>query len=58
MSKYSYRKWKQILMDLQTGIQSEELCQLVAAEDIGIIYEKKDCSYRNSGFSQVLKTVK
>jgi len=45
-------------MDLQTGIKSEELCQLMAAEDVGIIYEKKGCSYRNSGFSQVLKTVK
>lgn len=45
-------------MDLQTGLKSEELCQLMAAEDVGIIYEKKGCSYRNSGFSQVLKTVK
>lgn len=46
-------------MDLWPGIKSEELCQLVAAEDIGVIYEKKkDCSYRNSSFSQVLKTVK
>lgn len=28
-------------MDLWPGIKSEELCQLVAAEDIGVIYEKK-----------------